>query len=77
MPSRVKISRRLPTLTKFNKTGVSAPGGGVVPAAGDQLQLRGGLVAAVQLQHGAVPRPGHQLPAAVIPAARHTPVTGR
>ena len=47
---------------------MSAPGGGVVPAAGDQLQLRGGLVAAVQLQHGAVPRPGHQLPAAVIPA---------
>ena len=50
-------------------TRLCGPGVGVVPAAGDELQLRGGLVAAVQLQHGAVPRPRHQRSAAVIPAA--------
>ena len=50
-------------------TRLCGPGVGVVPAAGDELQLRGGLVAAVQLQHGAVPRPRHQSSAAVIPAA--------
>ena len=56
-------------------TRLCGPGVGVVPAAGDELQLRGGLVAAVQLQHGAVPRPRHQSSAAVIPAAEHSPVT--